>query len=201
MIAIIDYGLGNSVSVKNMLRKVGATSQITANPEAIQSADKIILPGVGHFAKGMANLKGSGLDVMIKEEAAKGKPILGICLGAQLLTNHSDEGNVNGLGLIPINTKKFQFDDKSLKIPNMGWSEIEMKKEHPLFTGFHERPRFYFVHAYYMETTQPEYIIAEVQYGHRFSAVVENKNVIGMQFHPEKSHKFGMQVFRNFVNG
>lgn len=182
-----------------MLKKVGVKALISNDHEVLQKADQLILPGVGHFLKGMENLKSAGLDKIIKSEAAKGKPILGICLGAQLLTNHSEEGNVEGLGLIPIETKKFVFDDDSFKVPNMGWSGIDIKLAHPYLTNFHDNPRFYLVHSYYMENSRSEYVIAESQYGHSFASVVANKNVVGMQFHPEKSHKFGMQVFRNFI--
>ena len=199
MIAILDYGLGNSISVKNMLKKVGVKSEITANLDKLEQADKLILPGVGHFEKGMGNLKKEGLDELIKGFAASGKPILGICLGAQLLTKHSEEGNVEGLELIPINTKKFIFPDSNLKVPNMGWSEIEIKQKHSYLSGFQTTPRFYFVHSYFMDAEQTDYVIAEARYGHQFAAVVANGNVVGMQFHPEKSHKFGMQVLKNFA--
>lgn len=199
MVGIIDYGLGNSISVLNMLKKVGAKAEITSNEDLIREADQLILPGVGHFLKGIENLKSAGLDKIIKSEAAKGKPILGICLGAQLLTNHSEEGNVDGLGLIPIETKKFVFEEASFKVPNMGWSGIDIKLAHPYLTNFHDTPRFYLVHSYYMENSMSEYVVAESQYGFSFASVVANKNVVGMQFHPEKSHKFGMQVFRNFT--
>ena len=199
MIGIIDYGLGNSVSVLNMLKKVGAKAVISNDHEILMNADKLILPGVGHFTKGMENLKNEGLDQLIIDQAASGKQILGICLGAQLLTNHSEEGDVSGLNLIPIVTKKFKFEKNNLKVPNMGWSEIEIKKEHQFLKAFNGVPRFYFVHSYYMENTNPEYLVAEANYGHSFAAVIANQNVVGMQFHPEKSHKFGMQVFRNFI--
>lgn len=200
MITIINYGLGNSVSVLNMLKKIGTRAIISDNPEQTLQADKLILPGVGHFAKGMENLKKNGLDEVIKEFANSGKAILGICLGAQLLTNHSEEGNMNGLGLIPIETKKFQFSDANLKVPNMGWHEIDIKQPHKYLSEFEKTPRFYFVHSYFMENSKPDYVIAEAQYGHSFAAVIAKKNVVGMQFHPEKSHKFGMQVFKNFIN-
>ena len=199
MVGIIDYGLGNPISIQNMIKKVGGSSFLSSDAEKLTKADQLILPGVGHFSKGMENLKSSGLDEIIKSEAINGKPILGICLGAQLLTNHSEEGNLDGLGLIPINTKKFVFEDNTFKVPNMGWSGIEIKLPHPYLINFHDTPRFYLVHSYYMENSIPEYVVAESQYGHSFASVVANKNVVGMQFHPEKSHKFGMQVFRNFL--
>ncbi len=119
---------------------------------------------------------------------------------AQLLTKHSEEGNVEGLELIPINTKKFIFPDSNLKVPNMGWSEIEIKQKHSYLSGFQTTPRFYFVHSYFMDAEQTDYVIAEARYGHQFAAVVANGNVVGMQFHPEKSDKIGLKIISNFIN-
>ncbi len=182
-----------------MLKKIGVNAIISDSPEKIIQADKLILPGVGNFLKGMENLKKEGLDELIKDFAGSGKALLGICLGAQLLTKHSMEGDIDGLGLIPVNTKKFIFPDSNLKVPNMGWSEIEIKQKHSYLSGFQTTPRFYFVHSYFMDAEQTDYVIAEARYGHQFAAVVANGNVVGMQFHPEKSHKFGMQVLKNFA--
>ncbi len=202
MIAIIDYGLGNSVSVGNMIRKAGGVFKISSDERLIRSADKVILPGVGHFSRGMDNLISSGLDKVIIDIANQGTHILGICLGAQLLTDFSEEGNRTGLGLIPINTKKFNFSSSEYKVPHMGWKEIEFNKDikHPYFNEMHQKARFYFVHSYYMEIVKEEYVVAKANYLNDFAACVGNKNVTGMQFHPEKSHKFGMKVFENFVN-
>lgn len=198
MIGIIDYGLGNPLSIQNMIKKVGGKSFLSSDTEKLMAASQLILPGVGHFKKGMENLKNTNLDQLILEFAKTGKPFLGICLGMQLLTLSSEEGNVQGLGIIPLKTNKFDFDSTTLKIPHMGWEEISISMHHQLFDELVE-PRFYFVHKYFVEV-QPPYTYATANYSHPFSAVIGKENVIGMQFHPEKSHKFGMQVFRNFLS-
>lgn len=199
MIAIIDYGLGNLGSISNMLKVIGEKSKITNDFEIIQKADGIILPGVGAFDAGMTNLNESGLTVVIKDEAATGKPILGICLGMQLLGKKSEEGSLPGLSLIPFECKKFNFEDKSLKIPHMGWDIVDFKKQHPILEGLEGQQRYYFVHSYYADSDNPANVLMTCDYGIEFACSVIKENVIGVQFHPEKSHDFGLALLTNFV--
>ena len=200
MIAIINYGLGNLGSIANMLKVIGEKSVITADPEKIKSADKIILPGVGAFDAGMGKLNETGLVDLIKEEARKGKPILGICLGMQLLGNGSEEGQLPGLGLIDFECKRFNIPaEMNLKVPHMGWDIVEFKKDVPLLDGIEGRQRYYFVHTYHAVCANPEDVMMTCDYGYEFACAVNSGNVYGVQFHPEKSHDFGMRLLENFV--
>jgi glutamine amidotransferase len=199
-IVIVNYGLGNLAAIKNMLRKLGHDTIITSDVLEIARASKIIIPGVGAFGKGMENIKSMGLLDVLNQKALEEKiPVLGICLGMQLLTSQSEEGNVNGLNWLPIQTKKFVFDASvKLTVPHMGWADVEYKSEHWLFKGYTEQPRFYFAHSYYVDYN-PEYTIASVVYGLRFSCAIEHENIAGVQFHPEKSHRFGLTLLNNFA--
>ena len=200
MVAIINYGLGNLGSIANMLKVLNEKSVITADSDAIATADKIILPGVGAFDAGMGKLNESGLVPVIKEQAASGKPILGICLGMQLLGNGSQEGQLPGLGLIDFSCKKFQFPpDVNLKVPHMGWDIVEFKKQVPLLEGITGRQRYYFVHSYHAVCNNPEDVMMTCDYGFEFACAVNKGNVYGVQFHPEKSHDFGMRLLENFT--
>lgn len=200
MTIIIDYGLGNLGSILNILHIIGERASISRNPDDILNADRLILPGVGSFDEGMNNLKKYGLDSAIKEATNKGVPILGICLGMQLLGLSSEEGVESGLGLIPFKAKKFQFEDKTLKVPHMGWDIVSIKENNDLTTGMsEEEQRFYFVHSYYAVCESDKNSMMTCDYGITFSAGVRNKNVYGVQFHPEKSHSFGIKLFENFV--
>lgn len=199
MIAILDYGLGNLGSISNMLKVIGEKSKITNDIETIRNSDGIILPGVGAFDAGMSKLIESGLTELIKDEANKGKPILGICLGMQLLGNGSEEGTLPGLSLIPFECKRFSFEDKSLKIPHMGWDVVDFKKQHPLLEGLTGLQRYYFVHSYYAVCDNPENVLMTCDYGLEFACSVVNGNIMGVQFHPEKSHDFGLGLLNNFV--
>jgi glutamine amidotransferase len=201
MITIIDYGVGNSGSIVNMLKKVGVKSTISSDPSEIAAAEKIILPGVGAFDVGIKNLKSSGLiDVLNEQVAEKKKPFLGICLGMQLLAKSSEEGNENGLGWIDAEVMKFDFngDNGDLKIPHMGWNQIKNKKSHRILNNLGDESRFYFVHSYYMKCNQPDDGLLTCNYGIDFTCAVQKDNIMGVQFHPEKSHKFGMQLLKNF---
>lgn len=200
MIAIVNYGLGNLGSISNMLKVIGVKSIITSNAHEIISADKIILPGVGAFDAGMENLKEKGLNNIIRDEAFNGKPILGICLGMQLLGRKSEEGVEDGLGLIPFDNVRFKFEPEcNLKIPHMGWDVVDYKKDVPLLDGIFGKQRYYFVHSYHAVCDKEENVMMECDYGYKFAAAVCQKNIYGVQFHPEKSHDFGMKILENFA--
>jgi glutamine amidotransferase len=201
MITIVDYGLGNLASVRNMIKKVGGEGVISKDPEVIRKASKLILPGVGAFGVGMKNLTDNGLKEALLENAGQGTKVMGICLGAQLLTKHSEENNTDGLGLINAQTKKFVPSDQNLKVPHMGWYNIAVNKpDHPLFKGIQKQPRYYFVHSYYMSCEEDSNLLCSCTYEHPFAAGIVNENVAGFQFHPEKSHVFGMKIMENFIN-
>ena len=201
MITIIDYNLGNPKSIKNMLTYLGIESRISDDYTEIAAADRLVLPGVGHFQHGMEQLRQMGLiEVLNKVVLEDKKPILGICLGMQLLTQFSEEGNVEGLGFIDAQTKKFNLDDPKLKIPHMGWNTVKFNKESELTTEIRSNPRYYFVHSYYVECNDKNDVLCTTQYGQEFVSGFQNDNIFGLQFHPEKSHKFGMELLVNFCN-
>jgi len=203
MIAVINYKMGNLESVHNMLKRIGAVAAITADVAEIKAAEKLILPGVGAFDAGMENLRDLGLLEVIREKAvAKQTPILGICLGMQLLTKKSEEGSKEGIGLIDAETKKFDFKaiDQDLKIPHMGWNTVKVKNETGLFKGLEEDCRFYFVHSYHVVCNDQADVLAVTNYGYDFVSAVGKGNILGVQFHPEKSHRFGMELLNNFVH-
>ena len=199
MVAIIDYGMGNLGSVINMLKKIGVASKITSDLEEIKTATKLLLPGVGSFDKAMQRINDSGIKEVLDYKALKEEtPVLGICLGMQLLTNNSEEGIEKGLGYINASTKKFTFQDNKLKVPHMGWNLVEKSTLSQLTTNFDEESRFYFVHSYYVEVEKQENSILKTTYGLEFDSAIQHKNIYGAQFHPEKSHKFGMKLLKNF---
>ena len=198
MITIIDYGMGNLGSIKNMLKKIGVNSLITNNKNEINSAEKLILPGVGAFDKAVSNLEKLDLLGLLNKKVLEEKvPILGICLGMQLLGNSSEEGSKKGLGWIDGDVLKFDID-KTLKVPHMGWNRVYPVKENVLFKNMYLEPRFYFVHTYYFKCNNKEDILATTEYGGKFVSAVNKENIYGVQFHPEKSHKFGMKLLENF---
>tara|TARA_Y100001936_G_scaffold77603_2_gene76052 strand:- start:12517 stop:13170 length:654 start_codon:yes stop_codon:yes gene_type:complete len=199
-IAIIDYGMGNISSVKNMIKKLGGKSVLTRDPDIILNSKKIILPGVGSFDSGIESLKKNGLEDVLKESASKGANILGICLGFQLLFENSEEGVLPGLGLIKGKVKKFINTD-NLRVPHMGWNSIIPTKNSILFNEQNtETPRFYFVHSFYADCSIDEDITAKCFYGHKFVCAIEKRNILGVQFHPEKSHKFGINLFSRYLD-
>jgi len=200
-IAIIDYGMGNLGSILNMLKKIGAGGRISSDPDVIRNADRLILPGVGAFDQGMANLDRLGLIPVLNETVLDGRtPVLGICLGMQLMTKTSEEGKTAGLGWIDAKTVKFHHDPPlALKVPHMGWNVIIPKKGSPLLTGMYTDPRFYFVHSFHAVCADPEDILSTTPYGYEFTSSFQRGNIIGVQFHPEKSHKFGMRLLKNFA--
>jgi glutamine amidotransferase len=198
MLIIIDYKIGNLLSVQNMFKYLGINSRISNSIEDIRNADKLILPGVGHFKTGMENLNHSNvLETLSKEVLIKKKPILGICLGMQLMTKYSEEGDCNGLGWIDATTRKFQISD-TLKVPHMGWNDVHYKKDSKLTEDFSADPRYYFVHSYHVQCNQEADVLGTTNYGYEFVAAFQHENIYGVQFHPEKSHKYGMELLRNF---
>lgn len=200
MIAIINYGLGNLTSIKNMCKRLGIEATITSEPKVMRESSKLLLPGVGHFKKGMENLHDSGLKPLLDELVLiEKKPVLGICLGAQLMTKHSEEGNVDGLGWVDAATVRFDpSQDKTMKVPHMGWSNITTTGNNPLWLNLPVDPRFYFVHTYHFLFSEAKEISATCHYGYDFVCAFQKENIYGTQFHPEKSHKFGMKVLENF---
>lgn len=200
MIVIIDYGIGNLASVLNMFKKIGSKDVVISNnKDTIANATKLLLPGVGAFDAGMNNLNASGLVPLLNEKViSKKTPILGICLGMQLLTKKSEEGKEAGLGWIDAETVKFNLDPAlKLKVPHMGWNYIKVKKENPLIDT-QSKNRFYFVHSYYVKCFDESQSLATSNFGNDFTCMVNKENIFGAQFHPEKSLKFGMKILENF---
>lgn len=199
MIAIVDYGVGNVGSVLNMLRKVGARGRISHSAEELRAADKLILPGIGHFGQGMRKLHDSGLMPVLEEWRASGRPLLGICLGMQMMTRGSEESDVPGLGWVAAETRRFPAG-AALRVPHMGWNQVQPSAGASLFDHQTVEPeRFYFVHSYYVLADDPTIVAARCRYGQDFVASFEAGNLMGVQFHPEKSHVFGMALLRRFA--
>ncbi|MBH1942054.1 imidazole glycerol phosphate synthase subunit HisH [Mobilitalea sibirica] len=202
MIVVLDYGMGNVGSILNMLKKIGVSAKSALDTDMIDQADKLILPGVGAFDKGMELLISKGFDEAIKRNVLeKGKPILGICLGMQMLGRKSEEGEKPGLDLIPFDNVKFHFNSSNcLKIPHMGWNYVDIcNSNSPLLRGIETKQRYYFVHTYHAECDKRENVLMESYYGYPFTAAVHDRNIYGTQFHPEKSHNFGMKLLLNFA--
>lgn len=202
MIVIVDYGMGNLGSIANMLKKVGVPARISAEQAVIEQADKLILPGVGAFDQGMKHLAERGLvDVLNEQVLGRGKPVLGLCLGMQLFSGRSEEGQARGLGWIEAETVRLRYGPEHgpLKVPHMGWNTITPARSHPLLDGLGSEPRFYFVHSYHVVCADLACVLAEASYGFELTAAVARGNVLGVQFHPEKSHRFGMRLLKNFA--
>ncbi|MCC8160758.1 MAG: imidazole glycerol phosphate synthase subunit HisH [Oscillospiraceae bacterium] len=199
MIAIIDYGAGNLHSVKNALDFLGADSIITGSSKEILEADKVILPGVGAFGDAMRCLNGSGLSDTVKLTAESGKPLLGICLGLQLMFEESEESpGAEGLGIFKGKTVKIP-DGENLKIPHMGWNSIKITKESKILKNIGTEPYVYFVHSYYINAEDADVVSAYTEYGQRLDIAVEKGNIFATQFHPEKSGETGMKILKNFI--
>lgn len=202
-ISIVDYGQGNLGSIRNMLHFLGFDSNITSDARVIASAEKLILPGVGAFDTAMRELERRDmLDVLHRRVIENRVPILGICLGAQLMTRGSEEGDRAGLGWFDAETIRFRFEGENERrpIPNIGWRSVEFEEIGNLMTGWTEPAKFYFVHSYYIRSNNVNEISFTSRYGHDFVAGMHRDNIYSAQFHPEKSHKFGMHLMRNFAN-
>lgn len=203
MIAIIDYGMGNVRSVYNVLEYIGEDVIITADSKQIDNASHLILPGVGAFGDAMRNLEERGLvEILNKQVIDKGKPFLGICLGLQLIAERGYEHGIHkGLAWIDAEVARFEIDEKGLKVPHMGWNDIIIKQEHPIFHNLkkHEM-NFYFVHSYHIKCKDDINITATCDYGYEFTAVVHKDNIVATQFHPEKSQENGIQMIENFIS-
>ncbi|KEQ13090.1 imidazole glycerol phosphate synthase subunit HisH [Endozoicomonas numazuensis] len=197
-IYVVDYQAGNLGSVSNIIRHIGGEPVLVNRPEDLLKADRVILPGVGAFDFGMSALTSNGMNEAVLEVAKTGIPLLGICLGMQLLLNSSDEGKLPGLGLIKGKSNKFKDLSEGMKIPHMGWNTVRGINS-VLLKGQEKEQRFYFVHSYFVECDRKSDIAGVSTYSHDFVSMVENENVLGVQFHPEKSHKFGMALLKNFL--
>ncbi|WP_335903755.1 imidazole glycerol phosphate synthase subunit HisH [Shewanella algae] len=209
MISVIDCQMGNIGSVVNIIKHIGHDVKIITSAEEVLAAEKLIFPGVGHWNNGVANLNTSGLKPALYEAVLEKKtPILGICLGMQLLFKESEEGDQEALDLIPGSITRFRFDEshqdpinpeRKLRIPHMGWNVVNPVHQHPIFSDWADESRFYFVHSYHANHVPPENQLMTCHYGYEFVCAVHKENIWGVQFHPEKSHKFGMRLLKNFI--
>ena len=200
MIAIVDYDIGNLAAVANMLHRVGVLCEITADPSAIERADAIVLPGNGAFDACMRSLRATGLVPLLERRVrGEGTPLLGICVGAQMLGHGSEEGSEAGLGWLDVRVRRFP-PLPGLRIPHMGWNDVHPRPgAHPLTEGMDPDARFYFVHSYYLDPADPADVLLTAHYGIDFAAAVAHGNVSGVQFHPEKSHRFGKHLLARFA--
>lgn len=198
MITIVDYGLGNLRAFSNVYKRLSIEHLISSNPEKIASASRLIFPGVGAFDHAMTLLQKSGLQPALEKAVLENKvPVLGICVGMQMLANSSDEGSLPGLGWIPGKVRQFNKECVT-QLPHMGWNEVEAA-ELPIFHNRESHSRFYFLHSYYFECVETSDAIAHASYGDRFTCAVNRENIYGVQFHPEKSHHNGVQLLKNFA--
>ncbi len=198
MIAIVDYGIGNLGSVTKGFRHVGAETVLTGEPALLRSAEALVLPGDGAFAAAMEELRQRSLVEVLLEAVHSGTPLLGICIGMQLLFEESEEhGRHPGLGVLPGRVRRF---DDALVVPHMGWNRLDVRRAHKLFGGLPEQAYVYFVHSYFCEPARAEDVLATAEYGGDFAAIVGRDNVLGVQFHPEKSQEVGLKMVKNFVD-
>ncbi len=203
MITIIDYEAGNLTSVASAIASIGESFEITREPARIKNAERVIFPGVGAAGSAMESLKKFGLDEAIHDFLASGKPLMGICLGTQIITEYSEENDTSCLGLSRGRVSRFPSDMPAenggvLKVPQMGWNRINIKKEHPVLAGIKPDDEFYFVHGYYPQAADPAHVLAETEYGIIFSSVMGFGNLVATQFHPEKSGRPGLGILKNF---
>ena len=198
-ITLIDYGAGNITSVRRALNHLGLPSRIVSTGDELRGVERIIFPGVGHAGAAMAILKARGLDAALQDAFARGVPILGICLGAQIVLTHSEEGDTPCLDLIPGECVRFRLADPALKVPHMGWNEIAVTQPHPVLRDVQPGDEFYFVHSYYPRPRSDAQVYAICEYGITFPAAIGYKNLFATQFHPEKSGRIGLAMLRNFA--
>lgn len=199
MITIVDYGMGNLGSLRNMLARIGVASVTTADVDVLSKAEKVLLPGVGAFDAAMRRINSSGLREVLEQKALRERvPVMGVCLGMQLLTRCSDEGEEPGLGWVPGQTRRIP-PQPGLKVPHMGWNVALPTGDSPLTRHLPPQPRFYFVHSYYVQVDDPAHSVMRTTHGVTFDSALQKGNIFGAQFHPEKSHKFGMQLLKNFA--
>jgi len=199
---IVDYRTGNLNSIKRALARIGISSFISSSPAEIASAEKIILPGVGHFATAMSRLRELGLiDVLNRSVLNDKKPVLGICLGMELMAAHSNEGDVDGLGWINAKAVRFRLNELGrCKVPHMGWNQISIKKSSRLMDGIQDGSEFYFAHSYHLSVADRSAILNETDYESIFTSAIESGNIFGVQYHPEKSHDLGLRLLKNFAH-
>jgi len=204
MIGIIDYRAGNLTSVARALRYLGEECQITDDPEVLTACSHLIFPGVGAAGEAMANLRQRKLDHWIQTWVESGIPVLGICLGTQVIFTHSEENDTPCLGIVPGTVKRFPesvtVDGRPLKVPHMGWNQVRFMREHPVFQNISEEAEFYFVHSYYPDPVADTWVIGETEYGITFCSAVAHDNLVAVQFHPEKSGRPGLQLLANFCH-
>lgn len=200
MIVVVDYEVGNVASVLNMIKKAGGQGIVSSNKDDIRQASKLILPGVGAFDHGIRNLQERDLPHLLKERVSAGVPLMGICLGMALLGQGSEEGVLPGLDLLPARFQQFTFSlEEQLRVPHVGWNTIELAKPSPLLVDDGLEKRFYFVHSYHAVCDEISDVLATCEYGYSFPAAFSRGNVFGFQFHPEKSHRFGLELFSRFL--
>jgi glutamine amidotransferase len=205
VIAIVDYKAGNLTSVERAVRHLGAPCRITDDPGQVEKADKLIFPGVGAAAASMENLKRLGLDKALGRAVNQGKPVLGICVGCQIIFEHSEEGATPCLGFLPGKVKRFDGslyteEEKPIKVPHMGWNQVTWRKEHPVFKGLTDQDQFYFVHSYYPEPQDTEHVVGSTEYGLTFASAVARGSLAAVQFHAEKSGRAGLTILSNFLS-
>jgi imidazole glycerol-phosphate synthase subunit HisH len=205
VIAIIDYQAGNLTSVQRALTFLGHNSAITHDPAQVLAAERVIFPGVGAAGKAMFDLRRLGMDEALFTSYVGGKPILGICLGTQIILERSEENDTACIGLIKGEVRRFpkniaEVEGRTLKVPHMGWNRIKLKRDHVLFRGIDPKSEFYFVHAYYPDPSEPETILGQTHYGLTFASVLFSRNLVAVQFHPEKSGRPGLQFLSNFCS-
>lgn len=198
---VLDCAAGNLNSVRRALERLGVSAEVTSSADGISRAGKIILPGVGHFGRAMAELRSRGLVDALNEAAlAQRKPVLGICLGMELMAKRSDEGDADGLGWFDADVVRFEFDDRQrYKVPHMGWNTVAKSGDPTLLRGVDDADEFYFAHAYHLTSGEKTDVAGETTYETAFPSVIERDNIFGVQFHPEKSHAAGLKVLRNFT--
>ncbi len=199
MIAIVDYNAGNLRSVKRACDAVGIEAVFTQNPELVARAERVIFPGVGHARTAMETLDRTGLSGALKKALQRGTPMLGICVGAQLALDASDEGPTHGLGFVPGRTRLLKTGDVHLKVPHIGWNAVQVEQEHPLLAGLSRGDELYFVHSYYLDPADAKYVYATTDHGPRFCVALGRDNLFATQFHPEKSGPLGLDLLARFA--